>query len=70
MSNEDESDRYQVFLLRLWRAQCQGQWQWRASLESPGSGERRSFASLEQLNAYLGEQCERQLLKATELSGT
>jgi hypothetical protein len=70
MPNEDELDGYQVYLLRVWRAQCNCQWQWRASIESPGSGERRSFASLEQLYAYLGEQCERQLLEATELPDT
>ena len=54
----DEPDHYQAYLLRLWRAQCQGRWQWRASLESPHTGERQVFASLEQLFAFLGERCE------------
>ena len=67
---EDESDGYQVYLLRLWRARCQDQWEWRASIESPGTGERQSFASLEQLSAYLGEQCERQVPHAPDGLGT
>ena len=54
----DEPDAYQTYVLRLWRAQCQGEWQWRASLESPHTGERQAFASLEQLFAFLGERCE------------
>jgi hypothetical protein len=31
---------------------------WRASLESPGTGERRGFANLEDLYAYLGKKTE------------
>jgi hypothetical protein len=69
MWNEDESDSYQVYLLRLWRARCQGQWEWRASIESPGTGECQSFASLEQLPAYLEEQCARQVPDPTTLPG-
>ena len=48
----DELDAYQTYLLRLWRAQCQGRWQWRASIVSPRTGERQWFAGLEQLFAY------------------
>jgi hypothetical protein len=55
---EEESNHYHAYLLRLWRAQYQGQWQWHASLESPQSGERQSFANLEQLFAFLKERCE------------
>jgi len=54
----DESDAYQTYLLRLWRARCGGQWQWRASLESRHTGERHLFAGLGQLFAFLGERCE------------
>jgi hypothetical protein len=54
----EEANRYHAYLLRLWRAQYQGEWQWRASLESPHSGERHSFANLEQLFVYLKERCE------------
>ena len=52
----EEPDVYHAYLLRLWHAQSQGQTQWRASLESPHTGERQSFASLEQCLAYLREQ--------------
>jgi hypothetical protein len=48
---------YHAYLLRLWRAQVQGQWQWRASLESPHTCERQSFTNLEQLFAFLRERC-------------
>ena len=57
----DESDAYQTYLLRLWRAQCGGKWQWRASLESRHTGERHLFAGLGQLFAFLGERCEEQV---------
>ena len=70
MPIEDESDGYQVYLLRLWRAQCRGQWEWRATIESPGTGECQSFASLEQLCTYLGEQCERQVPGPTHCRAT
>lgn len=56
----DEPDVYHAYLLRLWRAQIQGQWQWRASLESPHTGERQSFTNLEQLFAFLRERCDSQ----------
>ena len=57
----DEPDAYQSYLVRLWRAQCKGEWQWRASIEGPHTGERQSFASLEQAFAYLRAQCDRQV---------
>lgn len=45
---------YQAYLLRLWR---EGQdAPWRASLEDPHTGQRLSFASDEQLLAFLREQ--------------
>jgi hypothetical protein len=65
-----EPDAYQTYLLRLWRAQCQGEWQWRASLESPHTGERQWFASLEQAFAYLDEQCDRQVPSSIRSPGT
>jgi hypothetical protein len=58
--NDEQSNRYQTYLLRLWRAQCQGTWQWRASLESRHTGERQLFSSLGQLFAFLGERCDSQ----------
>jgi hypothetical protein len=56
----DEPDSYQTYLMHLWRVSYKGKRQWRASIESPHTGERQVFAGLEQLFAYLSEQCERQ----------
>jgi hypothetical protein len=53
-----EDHDYQAYMLRIWRTTYQGQWQWHASLESPHTGERVSFTSLEQLFAFLKERCE------------
>jgi hypothetical protein len=51
----EEPDIYHAYLLRLWSVQVKGKRQWRASLESPHTGEHQSFASLEQCFAYLGD---------------
>ena len=48
--------RYLAYLLRLWQAGNGEELTWRASLESPRTGERRGFASLEALVAFLEEQ--------------
>jgi hypothetical protein len=56
----DEPDAYQTYVLRLWRARCQGKWQWRGSLECPRTAERRWFADLEQLFAFVSERCHSQ----------
>jgi len=40
-------------MLRLWPVEQDGEIVWRASLESPLTGERRGFASLEALIAFL-----------------
>jgi hypothetical protein len=61
MPMNDEPDAYQTYVLRLWRARCKGQWQWRASIEGPHTGERQWFASLEQFYTFLSERCERQV---------
>jgi len=45
--------RYFSYLLRLWETKDEGQHVWHASLEFPATGERRGFASLEELFAYL-----------------
>lgn len=58
MATSDEADTYQIYLLRLWRARCQDRWQWRAFIESPHTGERQGFASLDELFAYLSDRCE------------
>ena len=45
---------YFSYLLRLWRESDSAPW--RASLEDPHTGERRSFADAAKLLAYLREQ--------------
>jgi hypothetical protein len=62
----DEPDAYQTYILRLWRARCRGEWEWRVSLESPSRGERQWFSGLEPLFVYLSEQCDRPAPKAPE----
>jgi hypothetical protein len=49
----DEPDDYLAYLLRLWRVRYQGRWQWRASIDSPHTGERRSFGTLAGLLTFL-----------------
>lgn len=44
---------YRSYLLRLWRADGDKEPVWRASLEDAVSGERRGFASVEALAAFL-----------------
>lgn len=51
----DESPRYLAFMVRLWRTDTQEGPVWRASAESPHTGERQGFASLEALCAFLAE---------------
>ncbi len=70
MPMNDELDAYQTYVPRLWRARCEGRWQWRASIEGPRPGERQWFAGLEQMFAYLREQCERQVPHPPDATGT
>jgi hypothetical protein len=51
-----EQRRYVAYLLRLWRSDSDDRSAWRASLEDPHTGERRGFADLESLFAFLKEQ--------------
>ncbi len=48
---------YLAYLLRLWAAREEGRVVWRASLDSPQTGERLGFASLDRLFAFVREQC-------------
>lgn len=48
-----ESPSYLSYLIRLRRVDNGGQPLWRISLEAPGAGERRNFAELEELVAFL-----------------
>ncbi|MGD2166435.1 MAG: hypothetical protein PVH50_13005 [Anaerolineae bacterium] len=60
MTRPDE--RYISYLVRLWPIADSGELVWRASLESPRTGERRGFADLSALCAFL----EREVKHATE----
>ena len=51
-----EACHYLAYMLRLWQVGNGEESTWRASLESPHTGERHGFASLEALFAFLGEQ--------------
>jgi hypothetical protein len=53
MNPTDRKQKYQSYLLRLWVEDINGKGVWRFSLENPFSGERRGFASLKDLYAYL-----------------
>jgi hypothetical protein len=54
-----QPERYLAYMLRLWQVDGEGQLTWRASLESPHTGERHGFASLEALFAFLVAQTSR-----------
>jgi hypothetical protein len=51
-----QQKQYLAYLLRLWRVKQKNENGWRASLESPHTGEVRGFASLEALFTFLLEQ--------------
>jgi hypothetical protein len=51
-----ERQRYMSYLLRLWQVGSRSEAVWRASLQSPHTGERRGFPSLEALFAFLRQQ--------------
>jgi len=65
---------YLSYLLRLWGEIDQGQWIWRASLESVQTGENTHFASLERLLQFIvdeatqAEEMHRQFDKTDDLS--
>ena len=52
----DSKRTYRAYLLRLWRVNTGGATAWHASLEDSRTGERRGFADLRGLFAYLEEQ--------------
>lgn len=49
----DRQPRYRSYVLRLWEVRSGGERAWRASLHSPGSGERHAFADLQSLFRFL-----------------
>lgn len=52
----EKQRRYQSYLLRLWAAGEEENTIWRASLEDPLTGQRRGFASLDDLFDFLRQQ--------------
>lgn len=49
----DQQPRYRSYVLRLWEVRSGGQWAWRASLQSPDTGERHAFAQPQALFRFL-----------------
>ncbi len=60
MNKQQREQRYLSYLLRLWQTSNGEKQVWRASLQSPGTGERQGFASLEALFDFLQTQAEPQ----------
>ena len=50
-----EQRQYISYLLRLWQTRSEGELVWRASLESPHTGERHGFANVADLFTFLEE---------------
>ena len=62
MDPSSEHSSYQVYLLRVWQAQAAGSERktvWRFSLEDTQTKQRRGFASLEEMVAFLSESLDR-----------
>jgi hypothetical protein len=55
----EKQQRYLSYLLRMWQTSDGQQQIWRASLESPGTGQRHGFSSLEDLMIFLRAQMDR-----------
>ena len=65
----NERRRYHAYMLRLWETSNGERRIWRASLESPSSGERRGFRSLQSLIEFLEAQTEDQADQDDEEDG-
>ena len=65
--NDLKNTHHLFYLLRLWRTEGLRDFEWRASLEIPETGQRLGFANLEQLFVYLMDLTEGQ---ATTRPGT
>ena len=48
-----EQRQYISYLLRLWQTRSEGELVWRASLESPHTGERKGFTNLVDMFTFL-----------------
>ena len=60
---------YHSFLLRMWQTRDGERLTWCASLERPGTRERRGFATLDQLFDFLKDQTAPQLGKVGTWTG-
>jgi hypothetical protein len=58
----EEPPRYLAYMLRMWQASSDGRMVWRASLESPHTGERQGFADLRALYDFLESRAEESAL--------
>ena len=65
--NDLKKPHHLSYLVRLWRTEGFQDFEWRASLEIPETGQRLGFANLEQLFVYLMDLTEGQ---ATTRPGT
>jgi hypothetical protein len=65
----DRAD-YQAYMLRLWQDQDETGPVWRASLESPHTGERHGFAGLEALFDFLRRRAGQQVDGSLSLTQT
>jgi hypothetical protein len=57
MQHSIDPARYHAYLLRLWQTGEDEAVAWRVLLEDPRTGERRGFADLDSLFAFLNEMC-------------
>jgi hypothetical protein len=55
---------YQSYLLRMWIEVIDGVQTWRLSVEDPFTSERRGFATLDELCAYITQRMKDHVIKA------
>lgn len=65
MATTENTAGYKSFMLRIWRVKRADATGWRASLESPLTGERIGFGSLDALVEYLRQEIEAGRSKTT-----
>lgn len=58
-----EDRRYLAYLVRLWKVDMEEEFVWRASAQSPHTGERHAFADLALLVRFLEEQTRVSLIR-------
>jgi len=65
----DEQTQYLAYMLRLWAVDSNNQSVWRASLESPDTGDRQAFRSLLALFEFLEDKTSRPAQNEDKLTG-